>query len=157
MRKIVTLALLFLMVVSAVPATAGGAPVQNKKNAMAFIQNLVGDRDYEAAKQYVGPNYIQHDPRIAEDGLDALVEALETHPLWKNRPIRKNMKVQNVVAEGDLVYLQYPREGKTLKGDDFRLLVVHVFRFDANGKIDEHWSAAGHVLMKETKNKHPLF
>lgn len=127
----------------------------NKAAVIEFLQKLLGDRDYDGAKKYVGPNYMQHDPRIAEDGFEALKEALETNPLWKDRPIRK-LHLHHVVADENIVYAHMNREFKNKEGKTVRLLVVHFFRMD-KGLIDEHWSAASHTIVENTKNKHPLF
>jgi len=127
----------------------------NKKAALDFFQLVLGDRDYEAARKYAG-RYIQHDPRIG-DGFDALVEALETNPLWKNRP-KSRVDFKLVAADGDLVYLQTHKE-ITAKddGSPARLIVVHVFRFNDEGKIDEHWTIVQSVKLKDSVSKHPLF
>lgn len=129
--------------------------VDNKKAALDFLQLVVGDRDYEGARKYAG-KYIQHDPRIG-DGYDALVEALETNPIWKNRP-KSKIEFKNVAADSDLVYVQSHKEIKAHDdGSPTRVIVVHVFRFNDEGKIDEHWTIAQSVKLNETKNKHPLF
>ena len=109
---------------------------ENKENAMRFYQLLVGDHDYEAAGKLVGDEYIQHNPYIL-DGYDALVDAMKTHPLWKDRPKWK-INMVYPVAEGDLVYFQVVlppiREGQ-------RATVWERFRFNSDGKIVEHWDA----------------
>ncbi|TWU43466.1 Hydroxyacylglutathione hydrolase [Novipirellula aureliae] len=143
------------------PASKAKMPVKavekseaNKKAAMDFIQLVMGDRDYEAARKFAG-EYIQHDPRIG-DGFDALVEALETYPPWKNRP-KSTVEFKNVAADGDLVYLQTHREIKADDGFPARQIVVHVFRFNDAGKIDEHWTIVQSVKLKDSVSKHPLF
>ncbi|MDZ8117975.1 nuclear transport factor 2 family protein [Pontiella agarivorans] len=136
-------------------AASSDRSAANKAAAMDFIQLIMGDRNYEEARKYAG-EYIQHDPRIG-DGYDTLVEALETNPLWKNRPKRK-IDFKNVAADGDLVYLQ---THKTIKAHDdgspARRVVTHLFRFNEAGKIDEHWTFAQSVKLKDSISKHPLF
>ncbi len=137
------------------PATAADRSEANKKAALDFIQLILGDRNYEAARKYAG-EYIQHGPTIA-DGYDALVDALETDPRWKDRPKRK-LEFKNASADGDLVYLQMHREIKAKDdGSPARLIVVHAFRFNDQGKIDEHWSVSQSVKLKDSVSKHPLF
>jgi uncharacterized sulfatase len=133
--------------------TVGQSEV-NKQTALDFFQLVLGDRDYEAARKYTG-EYIQHDPRIG-DGYDALVEALETNPLWKDRPQSK-IDFKNVAADGDLVYLQTHKEIKTPDGAPAHLVVMHLFRFDDDGKIAEHWTLSQMAKLNESVNKHPLF
>ena len=137
------------------PASADDRSEANKEAALDFIQLILGDRDYEAARKYAG-EYIQHGPTIT-DGYDALVEALETDPRWKNRP-KRQLEFKNVAADGDLVYLQMHREIKAKDdGSPARLIVVHAFRFNDAGKIDEHWSVNQSVKLKDSISKHPLF
>jgi predicted SnoaL-like aldol condensation-catalyzing enzyme len=113
------------------------------------------ERDYETARKYAG-EYIQHDPRIG-DGYDALVEALETNPLWKDRKKTK-IEFKNVAADGDLVYLQTHKEIKAHDdGSPAHLVVTHLFRFNDAGKIDEHWTLSQTVKLNQSVNKHPLF
>ncbi len=127
----------------------------NKKAALEFFQLILGDRDYEAARKFAG-DYVQHDPRIG-DGFDALVEALETNPIWKDRP-KSRVDFKNVAADGNLVYFQTHRSIKAKDdGSPARLLVTHLFRFDEHGKIAEHWTQTQSVKLSESASKHPLF
>jgi uncharacterized sulfatase len=137
------------------PASSGDRNDANKKAALDFIQLILGDRDYAAARKYAG-EYIQHGPTIS-DGYDALVEALETDPRWKDRP-KRLLEFKNVAADGDLVYLQMHRKIKAMDDDSpARAIVVHVFRFNDEGTIDEHWSVNQSVKLKDSISKHPLF
>jgi len=140
---------------SSVPEDSADRSKANKKAALDFVQLVVGDRNYGAARKYVG-KYIQHGPTIG-DGCDALVEVLETDPRWRNGPKGK-VDVKNVAADGDLVYLQIHREIKAKDdGSPARAIVVHAFRFNEAGKIDEHWSVNQSVKLKDCVSKHPLF
>ncbi len=128
----------------------------NKKAAMEFFQLLVGDRDYETARSYVD-GYFQHDPDLPGDGLDVLIHYLETSPKFKNRP-RTTVTLYNVMADGDLVYFQSRKELKDPHdGSPLRILVQHCFRFNAKGKIVEHWSTATPVKMNTAKNPKALW
>jgi len=127
----------------------------NKKSALDFFRLIMEERDYETARKYTG-EYIQHDPRIG-DGYDALVDALETNPLWKNRKKTKT-EFKNVAADGDLVYLQTHKEIKAHDdGSPSHLVVTHVFRFNEQGTIDEHWTYVQSAKLKDSISKHPLF
>jgi predicted SnoaL-like aldol condensation-catalyzing enzyme len=137
------------------PADSPDRSEANKAAALDFFQLILGDRDYETARKYAG-EYIQHDPRTG-DGYDALVEALETNPIWKNRP-KSTVDFKNVAADGDLVYLQTHKEINAHDDDSpARLVVTHLFRFNDAGKIDEHWTFAQSVKLKDSLSKHPLF
>ncbi|WP_372797237.1 alkyl sulfatase dimerization domain-containing protein [Pontiella sp.] len=137
------------------PASAGDRSEANKAAALDFFQLILGDRNYEAARKYAG-EYIQHDPRIG-DGYEALVEALETNPLWKDRP-KSTVQFKNVAADGDLVYLQTHKKIKAHDdGSPAHLVVMHLFRFDDEGKIAEHWTLSQMAKLKDSVSKHPLF
>lgn len=63
-----------------------------------------------------------------------------------------------MAADGDLVYFQTHREIKAKDdGSPARLIVVHAFRFNDAGKIDEHWTIVQSVKLKDSASKHPLF
>ncbi len=159
--------LVMFLTLAAMLGLAGSAPAAddcqalmareqaNKAAAMEFFQCLIGDRDYEAARKYVD-GFIQHDPKVP-DGIEPLIEFLETNPRFKNRPNRK-LEFHNVIADGDLVCFQLRNEIKAPDdGSPARMLVEHSFRFNREGKIVEHWSASAMVKLSKTKSKHPLF
>jgi predicted SnoaL-like aldol condensation-catalyzing enzyme len=156
MKRTLSISILSVfLVTTAFTARAYEKSEANKRAAMDFFQLIVGDRNYEAGRKYVG-EYIQHDPRIG-DGYDALVEALESNPIWKDRPMSK-VDFKNVAADGDLVYLQTHKEINAHDdGSLVHLVVTHLFRFNDEGKIDEHWTFAQSVKLKDSVSKHPLF
>lgn len=150
-----TILLAILLFATAFTAHASERSESNKAAALDFIQLIMGQRDYETARKYTG-EYIQHDPRIG-DGYDALVEALETNPIWKNRK-PYTVEFHNVAADGDLVYLQTHKEIKSHDdGSPARLVVIHTFRFNDAGKIDEHWTIEQIVKLSDCVSQHPLF
>ena len=151
MKKIILSTLLISLTL---PALAFDRCEANKKAALSFFQLVMGDRNYEAARHYAG-EYIQHDPRVG-DGFDALVEALETNPLWKNRP-KSTVQFKHVAADGDLVYLQTNRVITAKDGSPAHLAVTHLFRFNDQGKIEEHWTMSQKATLKDSVSKHPLF
>jgi len=62
------------------------------------------------------------------------------------------------MADGDRVCFQtHVEKPAPDHGTPMRVLVQHAFRFNAGGKIAEHWSMSSHVKLSETRNKHPLF
>ena len=152
MKRTIQIAVLFACLFTPIwSAVADEKSEANKKAAMEFFQLLVGDHNYEAARAYAG-EYIQHDPKIG-DGYDALVTALK----HRGAPKRK-VEFKNVAADGDLVYLQTHKEMKAHDdGSPARLVVTHLFRFNDAGKIDEHWTYAQSVKLKDSVSKHPLF
>ncbi|WP_121061179.1 ester cyclase [Chachezhania antarctica] len=107
-------------------------PQTNKRNAVAFYEMMFNDcRPREAIAEFVGDDYIQHNPHVAT-GTDGFIDYFER--MAAEYP-GKRVEVKRAVAEGDLVVLhchQIWPEGLEYAGLD-------IFRFDAAGKIVEHW------------------
>ena len=71
-------------------------PEQNKKLVLQAFDMLFNKRDYEAAKRYWSPNYIQHSAHI-EPGRDGLFN------LVRSAPATLKYEPGLIVAEGDYV------------------------------------------------------
>lgn len=106
---------------------------ENKKNAIAFYQMAYDGKPREAVDQYVGDNYIQHNPLVG-DGKEPFIQYFER--MHREYP-EKNISFVRCIAEGDLVALH---THQTWPGND-QYVTMDFFRFDENGKIVEHWDA----------------
>ena len=73
---------------------------RNKRTVTAFYTRAFTDHEpADAVAQYVGPEYIQHNPDTP-DGLDAFVHSAIA---FIAKFPRVNVEVKRVIAEGDLV------------------------------------------------------
>lgn len=106
---------------------------ENKKNAISFYKTAYGGNPKDAISQYVGNEYIQHNPDVA-DGLEGFINYFER--MHKEYP-NKSIEFVRCIAEGNLVALH---THQTWPGND-EYVTMDFFRFDDNGKICEHWDA----------------
>lgn len=105
----------------------------NKKNAVAFYKLSYEGNPKQAVDLYVGEEYIQHNPDV-EDGKIGFIEYFDE--MGQGYP-EKSIEFVRIIAEGDLVSLH---THQTWPGNE-EYVTMDFFRFDANGKIIEHWDA----------------
>jgi len=106
---------------------------QNKQNAIAFYKTAYEGNPRLAVEQYVGEEYIQHNPDVA-DGKQGFIEYFER--MQREYP-EKSVEFVRCIAEGDLVALHTLQQWP---GNE-QYVTIDFFRFDENGKICEHWDA----------------
>jgi predicted SnoaL-like aldol condensation-catalyzing enzyme len=110
---------------------------QNKKNAIAFYRMAYEGNPQKAVELYVGKEYIQHNPLVA-DGPQPFIDYFER---MKKDFSEKSIDFVRSVAEGDLVALH---THQIWPGDE-HYITMDFFRFDELGKICEHWDAIQQV------------
>ena len=103
----------------------------NKKVAQEFYDTIINKKDFESARKYIGKNYKQHNPLVADgpEGLKAFIEFLKT-----NFPEARS-EIKRTLADGDYVVLHV----HSIRPPNMRgRAIIEIFRLE-DGKIDEHW------------------
>ncbi len=105
-------------------------------------------RDVRAAfEKHVAPDYIQHNPGIA-DGREAAIEALE--PMFSRKGAR--FEVKRILVDGDLAAIHLFGQGDPATRG---AAVADFYRLE-NGKIVEHWDVL-QPMPETSANAHPMF
>ncbi len=105
----------------------------NRQSAIAFYRTAYEGNPRKAVEQYVGNNYIQHNPLVG-DGKEPFIAYFEKMTIEYSE---KSIEFVRSVSEGDLVALH---THQTWPGGD-EYVTMDFFRFDENGKIIEHWDS----------------
>ncbi len=120
----------------------------NKQSAIEFYRIAYLGDPARAVEEYVGDEYIQHNPLVA-DGKQAFIDYFSE--MGRDYP-SKSIEFVRAVAEGELVALHTHQAWPG--GDEY--VTMDFFRFDDNGKIIEHWDAIQEVP-GETRNGNPMY
>lgn len=112
----------------------------NKKNAIAFYRMAYEGKPQDAVNKYVGNEYIQHNPDVA-DGLQGFIDYFER---MQTEYPEKSIEFVRCIAEGNFVALH---THQTWPGND-QYVTMDFFRFDKNGKICEHWDSIQQIPEK---------
>lgn len=108
-------------------------PKSNKKNAIAFYKMAYEGNPVKAVELYVGDAYIQHNPLVG-NGKKPFIDYFEKMAVEYSD---KRIEFVRAVAEDNLVALHTHQTWP--EGDEY--VTMDFFRFDANGKIVEHWDS----------------
>lgn len=121
---------------------------ENKINAVKFYETAYNGNPRLAIEKYVGEQYIQHNPDVA-DGTNGFIDYFER---MKSEYPEKSIEFVRCIAEGDLVALH---SHQTWPEQD-EYITMDFFRFDEKGKICEHWDSIQQIP-KESKNPNTMF
>jgi len=120
----------------------------NKELVLAFYRKMIGEKDPEGARSYMGENYRQHSP-YAKDGFEGVAEFART---FKRDFPDHRYEVKRVIAEGDYVVLHlHGIAGPSPHGE----AVIDIFRVK-DGKVVEHWDVI-QPLPEQSENPNTPF
>lgn len=138
-----------LSLLAAGPALADSRETaRNRKVIEQFARTFYEKRDVEAAfNKHVVPDYIQHNPGIA-DGRQAAIDALK--PMFSRPDAR--FEVKRIIVDGEYAVIHlFGRGNLATRG----AAVADIYRLK-NGKIVEHWDIL-QPLPEKSANPHPMF
>lgn len=120
----------------------------NKANAIAFYKTAYLGSPKEAIAKYVGEEYIQHNPAVA-NGTAGFIEYFER---MQNEYPQKSIEFVRCIAEGNLVALHTHQ----IWPENDEYVTMDFFRFDDKGKICEHWDAIQQIP-KSSENNNKMY
>ena len=121
---------------------------KNRQSAIEFYRIAYEGNPRLAVEKYVGDEYIQHNPLVG-DGKEPFIAYFEK--MASEYP-EKSIEFVRSVAEGDLVALH---THQIWPGED-EYVTMDFFRFDAEGKIVEHWDSMQQIPEK-SENRNTMY
>jgi len=147
MRCLLVAVLLMAFAPAAVAADAKQME-DNKQVVVQFYDLAINQKNFEAAAKFLGPRYVQHNPRAADgpEGLKAFLAFL------RDKFPDYHSDIKRVFADGDYVILHVhnvPTPGS--RGN----AIVDIFKLE-NGKVVEHWDVRQEIP-EQAANSNTMF
>lgn len=120
----------------------------NKQNVMAFYDEAINRKDFEAASKYLGSSYTQHNPMAADGALGLKNYIKFLHDQYPNA----KSEIKKVFVDGDYVILHVH---SILEPGSRGRAIFDLFKLE-NGKIVEHWDTIQDIPEKSA-NQNGMF
>jgi len=143
-----------ILVLGHTPAQAGDetAVELNKKSVLEFCEKAFNQKDFDAAKVYLGPQFVDHNPAASGDGTKDVEGINRFLGFLRSKFPQSHFEIQRVIAEGDYVVVHL--HGVREPGTPGRA-IVDIWRLE-QGKIVEHWDAVQDIP-ENSRNPHAFF
>lgn len=130
------------------PAMARPKAIDNRAMITEFARMFYTERRVkEAFEAHVAPDYIQHNPGIA-DGRDAAIAKLA--PMFADRS--RSFEIRKILVDGNLAAIHlFVKPDPAARG----AAVADFYRIEG-GKIVEHWDVI-QPIPETAANAHPMF
>ena len=132
-------------------STQESTAAANKALVLEFFERVIIGADYDAADEYMRPDYIQHNPKAPGglEGFKAYFKKIGERS--KRMRMVQHHEINHVVAEGDFVVVFASTKLKGIIGTEFKY--ADLFRLQ-DGLLAEHWdvlqgkSLLKHIIME---------
>ena len=141
LKKSIIALSLFCALTPAVFAGNSESEQLNKKNVIDFYNKALNDKDFAAARPYLGDRYVQHNP-MAKDGVAGFEQFIA---FLKNKYPDSHSEIKQAFVDGDHVILHVEVTGRE---PGVTRAIIDIFRVDEQHKIVEHWDVTQNVPQK---------
>lgn len=149
LKQVLIAAALTGLLAQGAQAGNSAAEQQNKINVIAFYNKALNDKDFNAARPFIGAEYRQHNPD-AKDGVKGLQEYIAY--LKAHAPASRS-EIKQAFVDGDYVILHVKATDSPVSETQ---AVIDIFRLNAEHKIVEHWDTIQQVP-KQAANGNGMF
>ncbi|MCW8408588.1 ester cyclase [Legionella sp. PATHC035] len=148
MKKILMSLITSGLLIHSISGVAGSLQERNKHTVSQFYQKALNEKDFDAAQNYLGAWYIQHNP-MAQDGIEGLKNYIN---YLKNTYPQSHSEIKRILADGDYVIVHVH---SVLEPGTKGRAIVDIFRLE-NNKIYEHWDVI-QSIPAESANSNGMF
>jgi predicted SnoaL-like aldol condensation-catalyzing enzyme len=149
-KKIISLFVISLLtlITCAAYATVESQSELNKKDVVAFYDEVINQKNFDAALKYIGTRYTQHNPTAA-DGTEGLRNYIQ---FLRDKYPYAHSEIKRVFAEADFVLLHVHL---ILEPNTRGLAIVDIFKLEKD-KIVEHWDVI-QAIPEKSANDNGMF